>query len=85
MCYWCAYIAILLDITKGDIESYLRIFHWIAFIIAIVVGAIYSELELESRMNKVFIFLLFAYFGYSLMFSKLFMDDPWGYAFIWDR
>lgn len=85
VCYWCAYIAILLDITKGDIESYLRIFHWIAFIIAIVVGAIYSELELESRMNKVFLFLLFAYFGYSLMFSKLFMDDPWGYAFIWDR
>lgn len=84
-CYWCAYIAIILDITRGDIESYLRFFHWIAFIIAIPVGAIYSELLLSKKVKLVSLFFLIVYFGYNLFFSRLFMVEPFGYAFIWDR
>lgn len=85
VCYWCAYIAILIDITRGDIESYLRFFHWIAFIIAIPIGTIYTELRLKKRVKLLSYFFMLIYYGYMMMFSRMFVIEPFGYAFVWDR
>ena len=85
VCFWCAYIAILLDITRGDIESYLRIFQWIAFIISIIIGAIYSKIQLSNNMKIISLSLIFVYYGYMMMFCRMLTIDPLGYAFIWDR
>jgi len=85
ICYWCAYIAILLDITRADIQAYLRFFHWIAFMIPLVVGTIYTELHLNKSIKTISILFLFVYYVWGLMLSNLFVIDPYGYDFIWDR
>lgn len=85
ICYWCAYIAILIDITRADIQAYLRFFHWIAFMIPLVVGTIYSELHLKKAIKILSILFLLVYYVWGLMFSNLFVIDPYGYDFIWDK
>lgn len=85
ICYWCAFLAILLDITRGDIQNYLRLFHWIAFILSIIIGTIYSELRLNRNVKIMSVFFLSVYYLWTQMFSNLLVQSPWGYAFIWDR
>lgn len=83
--YWCAYFALLLDITRGDIQSYLRFYHWMAFFISIVVGTIYSELHLWKSVKYLSLLLLFVYYVWGMMFTNMRLLEPWGYQFIWDR
>ena len=84
--YWCAYFALLLDITRGDIQSYTRFYHWMAFFIPIIVGTVYSELHLGKGVKFISIFLLVVYYVWGMMFTNMrFLINPWGYEFIWDR
>lgn len=83
--YWCAYIALLLDITRGDIQSYTRFYHWMAFFISIVVGIIFSELHQWKSIKFISLLLLVVYYVWGMMFTNMRLLDPWGYQFIWDR
>lgn len=83
--YWCAYFALILDITRGDIQSYTRFYHWLAFSIPIVVGTIYSELHLWKSIKFISLLLILVYYVWGMMFTNMRLIDPWGYQFIWDR
>lgn len=83
--YWCAYIALILDITRGDIQSYTRFYHWMACFIPIIVGTIYSELHLWKSVRIMSILLILVCYVWGMMFTNMRILDPWGYEFIWDR
>lgn len=83
--FWIAYFALLLDVIRGDIENYIRIYHWIAFVIPIIVGMIYSRVRIHTYILFPSWALIAAYYGYMCMYSKMFIVIPIGYAFIWDK
>lgn len=85
LCFFCTYFAILIECIKGDIEGYIRLYHWLAFMISIIVGVIYTQQNLSNNIKKVSYVVLSVYFIYMLFYSRMFVLEPWGYSFIWDK